>query len=103
MYEDYSMCTPIRDHRSAGHILSKLVAYVLQQLGVKIWYWGYKMEYMEEYCCKYGAREIERSEFYDIWKSVKDVKLKSLNDLDLPPKLAIRVPTVSDSTVHHSD
>ena len=76
VYEDYTMCTPLRDHRSAGSILSKLVASVLQQIGVHLWYWGYKMKYMEDYI-KYGAREIDRSEFYEVIICKSIIKLLS--------------------------
>ena len=31
---------------------------------------------MEEYCKHYGAKEIDRIEFYDIWQKEKDKTLK---------------------------
>jgi hypothetical protein len=40
------MMTLIRDHRSCGAILSRLVGAILQRMGVHLWYWGYKVAYM---------------------------------------------------------
>ena len=76
VYQDYTMCTLMRDKRSCGSILTKVVGYILQEIGISIWYWGYKCEYMEEYCKHYGAKEIDRIEFYDIWQKEKDKTIK---------------------------
>jgi len=65
-YHDCSMATLVRDGRSAGQVLSKTVAHLLQSCGYGIWYWGYKTAYMEDYDA-FGGRNIGRDEFFDRW------------------------------------
>ena len=54
-FHDYSMATLVRDKRNLGHVLTKTVADLLKTCGFKIWYWGYKTGYMQQYD-HYGGR-----------------------------------------------
>jgi hypothetical protein len=93
VYQDYTMCTPTRDHRSCGSMLSRMVCSVLQQIGIKIWYWGYRMEYMEEYA-SYGARDFGRREFNALLRQCAQDRLLPLAAVKLPDDIAfdIQVP-----------
>ena len=84
VFEDYSMCTLIKDKRSCGSVLNKVVGYILQQCGITIWYWGYKVGYMTEYESHYSAGYIPRPAFYEEWQKVKDVELKPFSQVMLP-------------------
>ena len=68
VFEDYTMCTLHRDSRSVGAVLSKLVGFLLQASRFDLWYWGYKVAYMEDYRSHYGATELDRKSFYEIWE-----------------------------------
>ena len=95
VYEDYTMATFARDNRSCGHLLSLLVGCVLQKAGVKLWYWGYETTYMESYRAHYGARDIERMEFYAVWREAPESLSPSLSsvfkDATTLPGVAIEV------------
>jgi hypothetical protein len=84
IFEDYTMCTLIRDHRSCGSILNKLVGCILQQVGFSLWYWGYEVEYMKEYISHYGAKHVDRPEFYDVLEATKGFQRLSFADVVLP-------------------
>jgi hypothetical protein len=83
VYQDYTMCTPVRDRRSCGSMLSRIVCAILQQMGIHVWYWGYRMPYMEEYV-PYGAREFGRQEFNDVLRTTKGTPLLPLSVIKLP-------------------
>ncbi len=83
-YEDYTMCTLIRDDRSCGNILSKLVGFVLQQIGIAVWYWGYQVSYMTDYIDHYGGCNMPRKEFYKIFDQHRHVQLKSFSEVTFP-------------------
>lgn len=90
VYQDYTMCTPVRDHRSCGSMLSRIVCSILQQMGISIWYWGYRMEYMEEYT-SYGAREFGRQEFNDVLRQCAATTLLPPSSITLPEMIALDV------------
>ncbi len=98
VYQDYTMCTPLRDHRSCGSLLSRIVCAVLQQIGIDVWYWGYRMEYMEEYA-SYGARDFGRQEFNEVLRQRSGAHLLPLTAVKLPDIIAldIQVPAAASS------
>ena len=67
-FHDYSMATLVRDKRNLGHVLTKTVADLLKTCGFKIWYWGYKTGYMQQYD-HYGGRLFNRRDFWHQWSS----------------------------------
>ena len=93
VYQDYTMCTPMRDHRSCGALLSRIVSAILQQIGISVWYWGYRMPYMQEYSA-YGAREFSRREFNDVLRQTQGARLLPFSTVTLPRfiTLDVRVP-----------
>ena len=68
-YHDYSMAALVRDKRSAGQVLTKTIAALLQKLGYGLWYWGFKNPYMAQYD-RFGGRNIARAEFNDRWDAL---------------------------------
>ena len=68
-FHDYSMRALVRDKRSAGHVLTKVVARVLRDCGYSIWYWGYKLGYMLDLERGGFGREFERAEFWTRWEA----------------------------------
>jgi len=70
-YHDYSMATLVKDKRSCGHILTKVVGHILQRCGYSLWYWGYEVEYMKTYK-GYGGRLFDRKEFAKRWFSASE-------------------------------
>ena len=96
IFEDYTMCTLIRDHRSCGSILNKLVGCILQQVGFSLWYWGYEVDYMKEYISHYGARHVTRPEFYDILGATKGFQRHSFADVVLPGSVQLHYEASSD-------
>jgi hypothetical protein len=94
VYQDCTMCTPLRDHRSCGSLLSRIMCAVLQQMGVHIWYWGYRMRYMEEYA-SYGAREFGRQEFNHVLRTSMETRLLPLSMIKLPPIITLHDQTAS--------
>ena len=97
IFEDYTMCTLIRDHRSCGSILSKLVGCILQQLGFSLWYWGYEVEYMKEYISHYGGRQVSRPQFYDILEATKGFQRLNFTDVVLPGGVTLNYKEAQDT------
>eukprot|EP00299_Pterocystis_sp_00344_P015403 c7688_g1_i3.p1 GENE.c7688_g1_i3~~c7688_g1_i3.p1 ORF type:complete len:361 (+),score=76.02 c7688_g1_i3:50-1132(+) len=71
-YHDYSTYTIIRDSRSCGNILSKVVGDTLTKCGYTIWYWGIKANYMKEYD-ECGGVELNRDKFWNVWSAATQV------------------------------
>lgn len=66
-FMDFTACTLVRDNRSAGkQILIRQCEY-LQARGVKLWYLGFKLPYMDS--LSRDAREFSRAEFQSVWDS----------------------------------
>lgn len=84
IFEDYTMATFKRDKRSCGAILNRLVGYLLQEAGFTLWYWGYEIGYMSEYCEHYHARNFLRPEFYQIHHQVRNFEHKPFDQIELP-------------------
>ena len=74
-----------------------MVAAVLQQIGVSIWYWGYRMPYMQEYTT-YGAREFGRQEFNSLLRQNIGVQLLPLSTINLPSMISLDVQVASWSS-----
>ena len=93
VFEDYTMCTLKKDKRSCGMILTKLVGYILQQLGYVLWYWGYEVEYMKSYSTHYGARHIDRLQFYEILAEAKasGFLAKPFSEITMPMGVSIEL------------
>ncbi|CAK0846223.1 unnamed protein product [Prorocentrum cordatum] len=69
VFHDYTTATMIRDTRSAGAILTKVVGYLLAECGFTLWYWGFKNPYMAEYDGKFGGMQLEnKREFWPKWR-----------------------------------
>ena len=78
VFHDVSMATYVKDDRSYGMILTKIVGHVLQNVcGFHLWYWGFKNKYMDSFDSKYLTVHIPRSEFFFIWKGLSSPLLKS--------------------------
>lgn len=90
VYQDYTMCTPMRNHRSCGSLLSRIVCAILQQMGIHLWYWGYRMPYMEEYV-SYGARDFDRQEFNHVLRTTMGTQLLPLSMIKLPGFITLGV------------
>jgi len=84
IFHDYTMATMIRDKRSPGAILSKVVGHLLTECGYKLWYWGYKNPYMAEYDANYGGFLMDsRRDFWPRWKAA----LACLSPCDLTDRV----------------
>jgi hypothetical protein len=90
VYQDYTMCTPVRDTRSCGSLLSRTVGCILQQMGVSLWYWGYRMPYMDQYSA-YGARDFSREEFNDLLRQLRCTRLLPLEAVALPHNITLHI------------
>merc|ERR1712151_914633 len=71
IFHDYSMATAIRDDRSPGAILTKVLGYLLVSSGFSLWYWGFKNPYMAEYDASYGGMTVENADFWPRWKAAQ--------------------------------
>lgn len=86
-FEDYTMCTVQRDHRSCGKILTKIVGSILQQIGVTIWYWGYEVPYMRDFIDHYGGVMLGRRTFYALYREERAKVVKGFDSVCLPEGL----------------
>ncbi|CAE7487322.1 unnamed protein product [Symbiodinium sp. CCMP2592] len=69
IFHDYTTVTVIRDGRSPGSILTKVLGHLLTQAGFTLWYWGFKNPYMAEYDASYGGVELDNAEeFWPRWR-----------------------------------
>ncbi|CAK9106178.1 unnamed protein product, partial [Durusdinium trenchii] len=88
VFHDYTMATMIRDSRSAGAVLTKVVGQLLTEAGYTLWYWGYKNPYMAEYDGQYGGLLMNNEkDFWPRWRRAMD-----LASTPATPDLAQRVP-----------
>ncbi|CAM40403.1 conserved hypothetical protein [Leishmania braziliensis MHOM/BR/75/M2904] len=71
-YHDYTMYTLRRSKESLGTFLTKLIGEALQQCGYTLWYWGFCVEYMQQYERHFGAVEMPRDVFYRRWVAARD-------------------------------
>eukprot|EP00929_Paragymnodinium_shiwhaense_P048049 TRINITY_DN24353_c0_g1_i3.p1 TRINITY_DN24353_c0_g1~~TRINITY_DN24353_c0_g1_i3.p1 ORF type:complete len:395 (-),score=51.72 TRINITY_DN24353_c0_g1_i3:373-1557(-) len=90
IFHDYSTVTMLKDNRSAGAILTKVVGHLLKELGYTLWYWGFKNDYMAEYDERYGGMHISNKDFWQRWQAAREGAAKSP---DAMPDLAQRVPS----------
>merc|ERR1719473_2091917 len=62
----------IRDTRSAGAVLTKVVGQLLVECGFTLWYWGFKNPYMAEYDGEYGGVQLDNNrEFWPRWQQAQ--------------------------------
>eukprot|EP00933_Yihiella_yeosuensis_P071090 TRINITY_DN7928_c1_g1_i1.p1 TRINITY_DN7928_c1_g1~~TRINITY_DN7928_c1_g1_i1.p1 ORF type:complete len:385 (-),score=39.22 TRINITY_DN7928_c1_g1_i1:170-1324(-) len=71
VFHDFTMCTLVRDHRSAGHVLTKALGHLAGMAGYTCWYWGFKTAYMEDYD-SYGSHYLGRDDFQNLWDAKVD-------------------------------
>lgn len=71
IFHDYSMATFLRDDRSPGAILTKVLGYLLASSGYTLWYWGFKNPYMADFDASYGGAEMSNADFWVRWKAAK--------------------------------
>ena len=64
-FMDFTACTLIRDKRSSGRLLLALQGDWLKSQGVKLWYLGFKLGYMESISDNF--QEYDRSTFQQLW------------------------------------
>lgn len=89
LFHDYSMYTPSSlpasvdsscespgeeqaAHVSYGSVLTRIIFDALYHCGYDMWYWGFKIDYMEEYEKKYGGKDVSRCSFYKRWMAHRD-------------------------------
>eukprot|EP00796_Vickermania_ingenoplastis_P005989 gene5989-4295_t len=72
VYKDFTMYTLKRCPMGYGTLASKILAEALQRCGYNLWYWGFQLEYMQDFEGRYGARQVTRSEFLDRWRMFRD-------------------------------
>lgn len=66
---DYTVTTHfLHKSLSLGTLVAKFAANCMQLMGIKFWYWGMRLKYMESSFSPYGGRDVPRSEFYNIWQ-----------------------------------
>mmetsp|Transcript_53951 Transcript_53951/g.101173 ORF Transcript_53951/g.101173 Transcript_53951/m.101173 type:complete len:403 (+) Transcript_53951:35-1243(+) len=88
IFHDYTTATMIRDSRSAGAILTKVVGHLLTEAGYTLWYWGFKNPYMAEYDGGYGGLEMNNGkEFWPRWRRAMELA-GSAETCDLAKRLA---------------
>lgn len=72
IFHDYTTATFIRDDRSAGAVLTKVVGHLLTECGFTLWYWGFKNPYMAEYDGHYGGLLMDnKTQFWPRWKQAR--------------------------------
>uniref|UniRef100_A0A0G4HL77 Uncharacterized protein n=1 Tax=Chromera velia CCMP2878 TaxID=1169474 RepID=A0A0G4HL77_9ALVE len=64
VFHDFTFMTLKKDGRSLGGCLTRAVGECLERCGYDLWYWGFQLPYMQEYCA-YGAEEICAPLFYE--------------------------------------
>eukprot|EP00927_Polykrikos_kofoidii_P054651 TRINITY_DN49039_c0_g1_i1.p1 TRINITY_DN49039_c0_g1~~TRINITY_DN49039_c0_g1_i1.p1 ORF type:complete len:417 (-),score=75.45 TRINITY_DN49039_c0_g1_i1:36-1286(-) len=73
IFHDYSTSTMIRDNRSAGALLTKVVGHLLVRCGYTLWYWGFKNSYMAEYDGQYGGGLWDnKADFWPRWRIARE-------------------------------
>lgn len=98
VFQDYTMYTTCRDKRSCGSILNKVVGHVLQQAGFKLWYWGYELDYMQEYVVGYEAVNVPREAFYRVLDESCQVQIRPSGEIELCKGLEIELEPVDTIT-----
>ncbi|ESL07108.1 hypothetical protein TRSC58_05209 [Trypanosoma rangeli SC58] len=74
VYHDFSMFTMQRGPEGFGNFATKLLGEALQQCGYNIWYWGMRLDYMEQFEGKYGGRVVCKSEFITRWGKYRNIR-----------------------------
>jgi len=67
IFHDYTTATFVRDERSAGSLLARVLGLLLERSGYTLWYWGFKNSYMSEFDA-YGGAMIPNREFWNLWE-----------------------------------
>ena len=71
-YHDFTMYTLRRDEDSCGTLVTKVLGAALQAAGYGMWYWGFRVAYMEQYEGKYGAIALPRRTFLKRWVTLRE-------------------------------
>jgi Leu/Phe-tRNA-protein transferase len=71
-YHDFTMYTIRRDADSCGTLLTKVLGAALQACGYGMWYWGFRVAYMQQFEGRYGAKEVPRRDFIKRWCELRD-------------------------------
>eukprot|EP00434_Breviolum_minutum_P023046 symbB.v1.2.020332.t1/scaffold1705.1/size105345/5 len=94
VFHDYTMATMLRDDRSPGAILTKVVGHLLVEAGYTLWYWGYKNPYMAEYDGRYGGVALNNEkDFWPRWQNAMNLAGAGQLGPQVCPDLAQRVPS----------
>jgi hypothetical protein len=64
-FMDFTACTPVRDNRSPGKLLLKRECEYLRSQGVKLWYLGFKLGYMDS--LSEDSLLLSRCDFQEFW------------------------------------
>ncbi|CUG90271.1 leucyl/phenylalanyl-tRNA protein transferase, putative [Bodo saltans] len=67
VYHDFTMFTCVRSDASYGSLITKVLAAALHDCGYRLWYWGFRVDYMSAFEGRYGACEWPRDQFYELW------------------------------------
>ncbi|KAG5472850.1 hypothetical protein LSCM4_02175 [Leishmania orientalis] len=73
-YHDYTMYTLRQSKDGFGTFLTKLIGEALQRCGYQLWYWGFCVEYMQQYERHCGAVDMPRDVFYRRWGAARDAE-----------------------------
>jgi Leu/Phe-tRNA-protein transferase len=71
VYHDFTMFTCVRCDASYGALVTKVLAAALHDCGYRLWYWGFRVEYMSAFEGRYGACNWSREQFYDLWTTYR--------------------------------
>lgn len=93
-FHDFSMCTLIKDDRSCGAVITKVVGHILEQCGVRLWYWGLKCTYMKEYD-SFGFEEVTREFYYRGLRAAEQMTIHAPDCL-VQPALVELMPASSE-------
>ncbi|EAN93835.1 hypothetical protein C3747_249g11 [Trypanosoma cruzi] len=74
VHHDFTMFTMQRSPEGFGTFATKLLGEALQQCGYNLWYWGFRLKYMEQFEGKYGGKIICKADFFARWAQNRDVQ-----------------------------
>lgn len=72
VYHDFTMYTAVRCSESYGTLVTNVLGAALQDCGYRLWYWGFRVDYMASYEADCGAAQMDRRDFYSVWNAARD-------------------------------